>query len=174
MENEKTYYTLKQLEPLVKLTYHHLVLRMNDVKLKYKQDKELLYKKSNIWYIHKSILNNFIPLRNKIDYRFFITIASKNQLQMKFWKVCICDLNKKLKLIESTTRIKYVVETTSNNNYHIHFITSFSNITTLNKLLKNNDNTNFFAYMNIDIRSIYEVKGLHKYFRKQNKPVLLK
>lgn len=175
MKNEViNYYTLKQLSPIVELTYNHLKLRVKDIIKKYADDKALITKKSNIWYIHQSIINEFEPIRKPIKYKYFITIASRNKLELKYWKFCISDLNIKLKQIEPTTRTKYVVETTRNNTYHIHIITSFSNYEILNKMLNNNQINNFFAYMNIDIQKIYLVSGLHRYFRKQNKPVLLK
>ena len=42
------------------------------------------------------------------------------------------------------------------------------------RIIKKDDITDYTNDMNTNIQEIYKVKGLHEYFRKQNKPVLLK
>jgi len=171
---ENKYYTLKELIPIVNLKYRQLQERILIVSEKYKGKNELIYKNNNKWFIHSSLINEFTRIRKPIDYKLFITIASKNKFDLEYWKYYISRLNKTLKKIDITTRIKYVIEKTKNNIYHIHFITSFNKVNALMSIIKKDDITDYTNDMNTKIQEIYKVKGLHEYFRKQNKPVLLK
>lgn len=171
---EKKFYQLKELTSIVNLSYRQLLERMKSIIDKYRDRKELLYKKSNKWYIHFSIIKEFKRIRKPIDYKWFITITPKNQVELKYWKYVIFEMDKQLKRIESTSRIKYVVESTKSGIRHLHFITSFTNNKKIKSLINQNDLINFSAEMNTKIQSVYEVSGLHSYFKKQNKPVLLR
>ena len=171
---EKKYYNLKELVPIVNLQYRQLQQRIKIVNKKYENEKELLYKKSNEWYIHTSLVKEFNRKRKPIDYKLFITIASKNQFGLDYWKFYIKKLNKSLKKIDASTRVKYVIEPNKKDNFHLHFITSFSKLKIIKNLIKKDDITNSTNDMNTKIKYVYDTKGLHKYFRKQNKPVLLK
>jgi hypothetical protein len=169
------YYNLKELSPIVNVKYRQLQIIVKKVGKKYENNEKLLFKKSNRWYIHSSIIKEFKRQRNPIDYKLFITIASKNQFDIDYWKYFITKkLNKTLKKIDASTRVKYVIEKTKRNVYHLHFITNFGKIKTLKSIIKKDDITNNSNDMNAQVQYIYDVKGLHKYFRKQNKPVLLK
>ena len=175
MKNEeKKYYTLKELLPIVNISYRQLSKRLKKVCKKYCDRKDLIFMKSHKWFIHSSLISEFNRIKGPINYKLFITIASKNQFELEYWKFFICRLNKKLKKIDTSTRIKYVVEKTNNNIYHIHFITTFSHLKKLKSIIKKDDLTNNSNDMNTQIKEIYEIKNLHKYFRKQYKPVLLK
>ena len=171
---EKKYYNLKELIPIVNLQYRQLQQRIKIVYKRYENKKELLYKKSNEWYIHASLVKEFKRIRKPIDYKLFITIASRNQFGLDYWKFFINRLNKSLKKIDASTRVKYVIEPTKKDIYHLHFITSFSKLNIIKNLIKKDDITNSTNDMNTKIKYVYDTKGLHKYFRKQNKPVLLK
>lgn len=171
---EKKFYNLSELVPLVNLKYRQLQKIVKNISEKYKDRKELIYKESNRWYISYSIIKEFKRRRNLIDYKLFITIASKNQFEIDYWRYIVIQLNKQLHRIDSKTRIKYVIEKNSSNIYHLHFITNFGKIRKLSRLIKLNYITNDSNDMNVKILHIYQVKGIHKYFRKQNKPVLLK
>jgi len=170
----KNYYSLKELSPIVNLTYRQLQKRIKTLNLE-AIDKNLIYKKNNKWNIHQSLINQFKRKKQPINYKLFVTIASKNQFDVNYWRYLITNqLYKLLKTYDKTTRIKYVIEKTSNGIYHLHFITTFSSTKELRAILHNNiytDNTND---MNINIKNIVIIKGLHSYFRKQNKPILLK
>ena len=84
---EKDYYNLKELIPIVNIKYRQLKERIKTISEKYKGNKELIYKKSNRWYIHNSIiLNEFKRKRKKIEYKYFITIASKNKFDKDYWR----------------------------------------------------------------------------------------
>lgn len=169
---EKEFYNLKELSPLVNIKYRQLQEKIKIISKKYPEN--LIYKKLNKWYIHYSIVKYFRRERNLIDYKLFITIASKNHFELEYWKFFIYQLNKTLKKIDASARIKYVIEKTNSNIYHLHFMTSFSNLKALKSIIKNDDITNNSNDMNTKIVNVFEVNGLHKYFRKQNKPVLLK
>ena len=178
MENifTKDYYTLKELIPIVRLKYRQLQKRMISISLKYKDNKTLLYKKSNKWNIHKSIVKiEFSRKRKPINYQLFATISSANNYDIKYWRYIIKEqINPIIKSLEPTSRIKYVIELNKQNLYHLHFITTFERKKDLKKILADNLLTSKENDMNTLIKYIWEVKGLHQYFRKQNKPVLLK
>jgi len=172
---ENKYYSLKEISPLVNLKYRQLKTRITIISKKYENRKDLIYKKCNRWFIHFSILKEFKRQRNPIDYKLFITIASKNQFDIDYWKYFINQrLNKTLKKIDASTRVKYVIERHKSGIYHLHFMTNFAKETTLRKLLREDYITDITNDMNINIKDVNDVKTLHKYFRKQNRPVLLK
>lgn len=170
----KKYFHLKELCPVVNMKYRQLQTKIKIVSEEYKDRKDLLYKEHNKWYIHHSIIKDFKRSRKPINYILYATIASKNQFDAAYWKFIIFRLNKTLKRLDRTNRIKYVIETTKNNTHHIHFITSFDKLKVLKKIIKEDDLTNNTNDMNTKIKYVWEVKGLHNYFKKQNKPVLLR
>lgn len=173
---EERYYNLKeltQIDNLKYLAYRQLIKRVKIVSIKYQGNKELIYKKSNQWYIHSSIKEEFMKVKKPIEFQLFITIASKNQLPLSYWKIIVFQLKKELKKIDTSMRIKYVVETTSNNINHLHFITSFPGLKKMMRIIKDNPLTNSDE-MNTKIIKITDLDNLHKYLRKQNIPVLLK
>jgi len=171
---EKKFYSLKELSPLTNIKYRQLQEKIKVIREKYVDRNDLIYKKSNKWFIHCSLVGDFTRTKYPIDYKLFVTIASKNQFDVEYWKFFICHLNKTLKKINTSTRIKYVIEKTTNNVNHLHFMTSFGNLKMLRKIIQNDDITNNSNDMNTNIKNVFEISGLHKYFRKQNKPVLLK
>ncbi len=172
---EKNYYNLKELSPIVNLKYRALKERIKKISSKYENKKDLLYKKGNKWFIHCSIVKDFKRQRKPIDYKWFVTITSRNQFEMEYWKYIINHhLNKLLKKIDATTRIKYVIEPHISGKLHLHYMTNFRNKRTLRTIMKQDYLTDLTNDMNILIENVYYVKGLHEYFRKQNRPVLLK
>lgn len=174
---EKRYYSLRELSQIDKkkyLEYRQLIERVKVVSIKYEGYKELIYKKSNQWYIHSSIIEEFMKVKKSIDFQLFITIASKNQLPISYWKIIVFQLKKELKKIDIRTRVKYVVEITNNNINHLHFITSFPNQKVMKRIIEDNPLTSNSNQMNTKILKITDLDNLHKYLRKQNIPVLLK
>ena len=169
----KIFYTLKELSPLVNIKYRQLQERIKIVKIKYEDRSDLIFKKSNIWCIHHSLIKEFARKRKPIDYQLFVTIASSNNFDRGYWKYIIFRLNQKIKDIDTSTRTKYVIEL-KDNFYHLHFMTTFCKFKQLRSLIKNDFFTNNSNDMNTYIQYVTKVKGLHKYFRKQYKPVLLK
>lgn len=169
----KIFYTLKELSPIVNMKYRQLQERIKIVKTKYKDRCDLLYKKSNIWFIHQSLIKEFARKRKPIDYKLFVTIASSNHFDMGYWKYIIFRLNERMKNIDTSTRTKYVIEL-KNNFYHLHFITTFGKYKQLQSMIKKDFFTNNSNDMNSLIKYVTKVNGLHEYFRKQYKPVLLK
>lgn len=171
---EKKYYSLIELCTIVKLKYRQLQKRVKIVNKKYSNKKELIFKKSNRWFIHNSIIKDFLPIRKPIDYKLFVTIASKNKLELKYWRIVVYHLYRSLKKSDNTTRMKYVVEQTKNGNYHLHFITSYDNLKRIRKIIIENDITNSSNDMNTKIKYITDIKNLTQYLSKENKPILLK
>lgn len=170
----KEYYTLKDLVYETGLKYRQLQNRIITIKRKYEDDRKLLYKRSNKWYIHYSIIKEFERKKFKIEYKTFITICSACSYEKQYWSFLIKDIYKNIKLMDGTTRLKYVIEKTKNGINHLHFITTFSNLTELKQIMKDNFLLSKTNDMNIDIQEIYSTNGLHKYLRKTNRPNLLK
>jgi hypothetical protein len=172
IELEKRFYNLRELCPIVNLKYRQLQVKVKNVEAKFRNRMDLIYKQSNRWFIHPMLFSEFKRERRYIDYKLFITIASQDDYQMKCWETFVKKkLNPILKEIEASTRIKYVIEKTQKGVYHLHIITNFSDKKKLSKLIS----TDYFTEnMNTKIVEVYNIKGLHQYFRKQNKPVLLK
>jgi len=174
---EERFYNLKELTQIDKLKYlgyRQLIKRVKIVSNKYQGNKELIYKKSNQWYIHSTLKEEFMKVKLPIDYKQFVTIACKNNLPVAYWKIIVFQLKKELKKVDTSTRIKYTIETTKNNIKHLHFITSFANLNKLNDIIKNNTLTGNSNEMNTKILKITDLDNLHKYLRKENIPVLLK
>ena len=166
------YYSLTDLSTIVNLKYRQLQKRIKSVISKHNSD--VIYKVSNKWYIHKSIINEFKRIRNLLEYRIYVTIASRYKFDVEYWRVFINLFYKELKRIDNKTRLKYVIESTEREIPHLHFLTTYDNAIDLRKMLKEHHVTTNENGMNKKVKSVWEVKGLHKYFRKQNKPVLLK
>ena len=170
---KKDYYSLKEIEKLTQLKYRQLQNRILTIKEKYKNNVEKIYKLKNRWYIHNSIVNEFERKKISINYKQFITISSKNDYEIDYWRVVIKDIyNQIYNNLDKYNRLKYVIELNENGLYHLHFLTTFNDKKLLNKLIRENiyikDND-----MNILIENVYDVEGLHRYFRKQNKPTLI-
>jgi len=172
----KEYYQLKELSQISTsiLKYRQLQKRIKTISEKYVNRKELLYKKSNRWYIHNSIVTEFVKSKNLINYKLFITISSKNRYDFDCWKRIMYDLNKEIKKIDASTRVKFVIETTKLGILHLHFITTFDKINKLKKIISMNEMTNKSNEMDTYIEKIDNLKQLHKYLHKENRPILIK
>jgi len=172
---KQDYYSLKEIESITELKYRQLQNRILTIQEKYKNNVEKIYKLKGRWYIHNSIVNEFKRKRQvSINYKRFTTISSKNDFEINYWRIIIKDIDKQIyKNLDEYNRTRYVIELNENGIYHLHFLTTFNDKKLLNKLIKKNiyikDND-----MNILIENIYDVVGLHKYFRKQNKPTLIR
>ena len=169
-KDEKEFYTLKELKSFTELHYRALQNRIKVVSNKYQNRTELIYKYKNKWFIHNSLISEFKKDKLPIEYKLFITIASGDKLDKAYWKYILFRINSNLKQLDTSTRTKYVIELTRNNIYHLHFITTYNNIKILNKILKDDFLT---SNMNIHTQEITKLDNLHKYIRKENKPILL-
>lgn len=170
----KEYFSLKDLIPIVDLKYRQLLKRIKIVSVKYINDDKMIFKKSNVWHIHKSLVNEFKRKRYPIPYKWSVTLNSFSKLDHPYWTYIIRDTNKKIKTINPEARVKYVIEQTKKHVNHLHFMTTLESKTELRKLLDNNFLTNSINSMNVKITSVWEAKGLHKYYKKSDKPVLLR
>ncbi len=171
----KDFYNLKELELIVDIKYRQLLDRVKKVHKEFMNEEiELIFKRKNIWYIHKKLVCHFEKKRKPIEYSLFITISSKNQFEKSYWIYIINQFNKELKKLNKGNRIKYVIETNKNDINHLHFITNYDKLRNLKRILSDNILTNKSNDMNINIKYVYEIEGLNTYFKKQNQPVLLK
>jgi len=170
----KDYYSLKEIEKLTDLKYRQLQNRILTIQEKYKNNVEKIYKLKNRWYIHYSIIKEFEKKKISINYKQFISISSRNKLDYDYWYIIIKDIDKDIyNNLDKYNRTRFVIEKNKNGFNHLHFLTTFNDKKLLNNIIKKNryiDNND----MNILIENVYDVNGLYKYFRKENKPVLIK
>lgn len=170
--SENDYYQLTELISITNLQYRQLQKRLKIVINQYQEEKDKLFKKSNRWYIHKSIVKEFKRIRKPINYKLFITITTQNSTNTDYWRYIVSEINKRLRTLNNQYRIKYVIEC-KNQRFHLHFITDCSNRKELRKIFKNIIGLTYLNKVNIDFSEIYDIKKLQEYFKKQNKPVLL-
>lgn len=163
---------LSKQKQLTDLKYRQLHKRLNFVTQKY--NSNLIYKESNIWYIHRSLIKDFKRIKFLIDYKLFVTISSRDKFDVEYWRTFVNLFYKELKAIDNKVRLKYVIEYNERELPHLHFMTTYSNAKELRKRLRNNIITSDENGMNRKVKDVNKVEGLHKYFRKQNKPVLLR
>ncbi|WP_372950819.1 hypothetical protein [Mariniphaga sp.] len=168
------YYHLIELPEIVNLKYRQLQKRLKIVIEKYESEKDKLFKKSNRWYIHKSIVEKEFSRNRNLppNYKLFITITTQIDTNSGYWRVIINEINKKLKEIDNSYRIKYVIES-KNHRQHLHFITDCDKRKELKIIFKKIPELIYLNKVNIDITTIYDEKKLQNYFKKQNKPILL-
>ena len=171
---KQNYYTLKELIPLANINYRQLQNRILTILQNHINNPTLIHKQNGRWNIHHSIINEFVRVKNPINYKLFTTISSRNDFSQDYWKVVIKSIDEEIRNnLDKNNRTKYVIELNQSGVYHLHFMTTFNNNKELKSLINNNryiNNNN----MNILIKQTYDVDGLHKYFRKTNKPILIK
>jgi hypothetical protein len=166
------FYTLTELSGMVNLSYRQLLNRVKVISRKYK-NSDLIVKNGNKWVIHYSLIRTeFKRDRTPIDFKLFTTIHSRERCDIDYWKRIVRELNRAILFVDRYNRFKYVIEE-KNGNYHLHFMTTYDKYNQLKKIIKNHYLTSDENAMNILVKKISDVQGLHKYFRKQNKPVLL-
>jgi hypothetical protein len=130
------YYQLNQLMNITGLSERMLKYRMLKVKDKYKNFKELLFRKSNKWQIHHSILNEFMPIRKKViqpsksvDWVCFVTWNTIDNYDMDYHVELLKLIKEKL---PSGSKIKFVIEKDKRDVNHVHFLTN----ATVNETIK--------------------------------------
>lgn len=168
---ENKYYSLKELMTIVNLKYRQIQKRLKVIIEKYENVKDKLIKISNRWYIHKSLLNEFKRIRNKIEYKLFISITLDYQTIQFYWRHIISIINRRLLQIDKTIRVKYVIEN-KYQTFHLHFMTTLDNSKLISKVLNDIDELSFLNKVDVKYVYVWDVKGLTRYFEKQNKPVL--
>ena len=174
MNTNKEYYTLKELIPLVNLQYTQLKIRIRTIKTKYK-GSELLYKKSNRFFIHKSIIHEFRRKRKPIKYKSFITITPEGDYSRKFLRGFVRYIYGQMKEESPLERMKWVEETTRRGLLHIHILTTFNRQSQIRSYIRKHPLGHTNLNMNfVRITDDIHLRNAHKYMRKQNKPELFK
>lgn len=170
----KEYYTLIELTGITMLGYRQLQKKIKKVKDKYRGRTDLIKKEKNKWLISPKIINEFKRIRKPIDYKLFTTIASKNNFDVNYWLFIVSLIRNILITENKKCRIKYVIEKNRKGIRHLHFMTNFNSSRKLKHLLNSIILIEGTNDMNLRIEKIYDIKGLHIYFRKSSKPKLLK
>jgi len=167
----KEYYNLKEITSFVDIKYRQLKIRVNEVSRKY--DRNLIHKKNNQWYIHRSIVKEFSRKRRKIDYKYFITITPEGKYPFNFLRTFVNHIISQVRQEDSPETIKYVLETKNDRN-HIHIMTTYNNQPKFRKMLKGHSLSE--TKLNLHFKKLYfqyEINHKHEYMRKQNRPILV-
>ena len=179
MKNEvtKEYYNLKELQKICELKYRQLINRVKDVQNKYKENDPRIFKKSNQWFIHKSLIKQFNRKRKpNVKYIYMITISPSpiNNYDKEAWHSILKQLHKKFKGIESESVTRYSIEKTENFTNHVHFLSTVNNRTTIRNILDNDYFTKKGNETSIVIESVWDQKGVIKYIEKYGKSKILR
>ncbi len=179
MKNEQTkeYYNLKELQEICGLKYRQLVNRVKEVQNKYHENDSRIFKKSNQWVIHKSLIKQFNRKRKpNVKYNFMITISPSpnNHYDHDGWRFIVLQLHKKFKVINPESVTRYSIEKTENFMNHVHILTTLNNKTILNKILDKDYYTKNGNIMSIDIEPVWDQKGAVDYIQKFVKSKILR
>ena len=119
------YYRLNQLIDITGLCPRMLKYRMKEIKQRYKNIPSLLRKEGRCWKIHISIVNEFLPKRNRKGR----TLFTHRWESFATWNTkCSYDLAYHLELIEQVYskikpyKIKFTIEEDGRGTKHVHFI----------------------------------------------------
>ena len=131
------YYNLKQLIDITGLSTRMLKYKMKKIKFKYQNVPSLLTKSGRSWKIHISIVNEFMPLRNRkarttntYSWKSFATWNMKNSYDTAYHT----ELINQIKAQIGANLIKYTIEEDRRNIKHIHFISDASKSELLNAI----------------------------------------
>ena len=176
MNKEQMYYNLRELIPITNLKYRQLKTRVKDVYEKFSDDKnELIYKKSNRWFIHKSILNEFDRKRKHIDFKLFITINPEGNYPSSELKSLVRHIKDNIIRESPSERIKYVLEHDNREYLHLHIMTTFDNQKKIRKYIRSHILSE--TQLNIHMKKLFfqeQVREKTEYMSKENKPVLIR
>lgn len=117
------YYQLNQLTAITGLSLRMLKYKMLNVKEKYAGITNLLKKEGRCWFIHASIVSEFMPINNRsikdsCDWLSFVTWNPFQNYDVDYHIQLIKEI--KSKLPDNT--IKYTIELDRRGYNHVHFI----------------------------------------------------
>ena len=126
----KIFYKLKDLIILTGLSSRMLKYKMLKVKKKYAEIPSLLRKEGTSWKIHISIVNEFLPVRKRkeshktqtLEWRSMVTWNMANSYETAYH----LELLHQIKLTESSSTFRYVIENDGRMVKHVHFLTNCS------------------------------------------------
>ena len=174
MNNNKEFYNLKELTPIVNLQYKQLKNRVQEINKKY-DDSKLIFKKQNKWFIHKTIIKEFSRKRKLIDFNFFITISPEGFYPFSYLLKLVKHINKLIRKESPLERLKFVFERKGKRN-HIHILTTFNKKQRIRQII--NEHIISETTLNIHYERLYtryRIDYLEKtYMKKENKPILLR
>lgn len=171
---DKEYYNLKELIEIVNLKYTQLKKRVKFVLEKY-NGSNLIYKKSNKYFIHKSLIKEFRRKRKQISYKLFLTISPEGYYTRNFLRKFVMDIYNQIKRYNPLERLKWVYESNKNGLPHLHILTTFSKQIQIRKFIKNNP----LGYTNLNLKFVKILDDIHlqnelNYMKKENNPELFK
>ncbi|MCB9189474.1 MAG: hypothetical protein H6599_09380 [Flavobacteriales bacterium] len=163
------YYKLNQLSQFVDLQERALKYRMNNVKKKYQNRQELLYKDGRCWKIHESIIFEFDRKRNtKRDNQYhtqsLVTISPDGNYCKESLKEVILEAFEQLSHLRSDLRIRYYIEQGERGSlFHVHFIVNLSSHFE-NAIRRACEH---YIAANIDVRAVFLERNLIGYLEKE-------
>lgn len=169
VKKEKEYFSLTEVMEMVDLKPRMVKYRMLDVKEKYRNNKNLLFKDNRNWNIHKSIVFEFDRRRitkqeEKNRYRTFTTVSPWGEYCVESIVEVAKDIFAELRRSHSNVHIFYVVEIGENENWcHLHFTSNLS--MNYSKLLERASRNLLLA--NVEVRRITNERNLSDYLKKE-------
>ena len=123
------YYQLNQLNNITGLSTRMLKYKMNKVKEQYANVPSLLMKDGRKWKIHISLINLFMPVKNRKTYaetnykwKSFTTWSPQHNYDKDYHIELINQVKKEL----PNSIIKYAIELNSKGFNHVHFVSDTS------------------------------------------------
>lgn len=122
---QKKYYGTTEVMEKTGISLRTLRYRLSNLKEKYKEVPALLYKENNVWFIHRQLLEEFLPKirRNKTLYNMgwnsFITWATIDSFDNAYHD----QLATEIKFCFPHGNFDYVIEKTKNDVNHVHMVT---------------------------------------------------
>ena len=125
------FYKLNQLTAITGLSPRMLKYRMKEVKQKYKNIPSLLNRVGRMWQIHISIIDEFLPKRNRKGrtvnvhgWKYFVTWNFRNDYDTLYHIQLIKEIKSKIK----PCRLKFAIEEDKRGIKHVHFISDANKI----------------------------------------------
>lgn len=165
----ENYYNLNQLKQIVDLKDRALKYRMNKVKVKYNNRKELLFKTGRNWNIHESIIFEFDrKKKSKKDDEFhnqsFVSVSPDGNYSKEVLVEVIKEIHNQLKHLREDIKIRYYIENGLKSNLpHLHFIVNLSN--RYEYVIRRA--SKYYVKSNVDIRPVYIERRLISYLEKE-------
>lgn len=178
--NEKEYYNLKELLSVTELKYRQLLNRVKEVYEKHGSNKELIYRKSNIWFIHHTLVSEFKRKRKLILYKFWLVISPSpdNNYNMPAWYNTAKRLHNKFKAQYPSAVTRYTIEQRQDFVNHLNFLTTLTNINKIRSIVRHDIVTNDSENkMNLHVKPIYNIESqqtIIKYIEKDMRSVILR
>lgn len=122
---QKKYYTTNEVMEKMGISLRTLRYRLKELKVKYEDVPALLYKKDNVWFIHRQLIGEFIPkirrrktIYNKV-WTTLITWAMIDAYDNEYHHQLAAEIKNSI----PDGNFDYVIEQTKKGVNHVHMVT---------------------------------------------------